>query len=146
MLLKIECLAINFNAWVRVVPYKGFPMQDFQRVFERLKKSSFRSRFALGEKDRAYFQAKGKDAIAEHASRFIHERLAPERPRNDGRQTPWGGHPVFVAQHATGTCCRSCLFKWHDMKPNQPLSEVQMAYIVALLLAWIERQPGISTG
>ncbi len=23
------------------------------------------------------------------------------------------GHPVFVAQHATATCCRECIRKWH---------------------------------
>lgn len=30
-----------------------------------------------------------------------------------GRQTPYRGHPVFVAQHAAATCCRTCLERWH---------------------------------
>jgi hypothetical protein len=29
----------------------------------------------------------------------------------DGRQTPMRNHPVFIAQHATATCCRGCLEK-----------------------------------
>ena len=39
-----------------------------------------------------------------HARRFVHGRLAPALPHNDGRQTPMRGHPVFVAQHATASC------------------------------------------
>jgi len=34
---------------------------------------------------------------------------------NDGKQTPMRGHPVFIAQHATATCCRECIRKWHKI-------------------------------
>ncbi len=34
------------------------------------------------------------------------------------RQTPFRGHPVFIAQHATATCCRECLAKWHRIPRN----------------------------
>ena len=33
----------------------------------------------------------------------------------DGKQTPMKNHPVFIAQHATATCCRGCLEKWHHI-------------------------------
>ena len=44
---------------------------------------------------------------------IIFKREAPAFIPNDGKQTPTKGHPVFVAQHATATCCRECIRKWH---------------------------------
>jgi hypothetical protein len=74
-----------------------------------LKKSSFRSKFNLTEKDRQYIDNKGIEIIKKHANDFITSRIAPPIPKNDGKQTPMRGHPVFTAQHATATCCRGCI-------------------------------------
>ena len=54
-------------------------------------------------------------------------REAPAYIVNDGKQTPMRGHPVFIAQHATATCCRECIRKWHKMQPGKGLSQVQQA-------------------
>ena len=89
---------------------------------EKLKKSDFRAKFKLTEKDKNYIKTKGLDVIRSHAEDFIKTRLAPKEPHNDGKQTPMRGHPVFVAQHATATCCRNCLCKWWKIKKNKPLS------------------------
>lgn len=113
-------------------------------LFERLLRSKFRSRFALKEKDRAYIQEKGMDVIREHAAAFISARLAPAVPEHDGKQTPMRGHPVFIAQHATATCCRGCLEKWHGIPKNRALTEMEQQYIVSVIIAWIERQMGCS--
>ena len=43
-------------------------------------------------------------------------------------QTPMRGHPVFIAQHATATCCRECIRKWHKMQPGKGLSQVPVSY------------------
>ena len=75
-----------------------------------------------------------------HARRFIEQRLAPAAPANDGRQTPWRGHPVFLAQHATGACCRSCLRKWHRVPSGRPLSEPEIEHILAVIRRWLRRQ------
>ena len=50
------------------------------------------------------------------------------------------GHPVFIAQHATGTCCRSCLAKWHNIPASVELSEKQVDYIVEIIMRWIEKK------
>ena len=71
---------------------------------------------------------------------IIRERLAPAHPRNDGRQTPMRGHPVFVAQHACACCCRSCLEKWYRVPQGVALSPARQEKIVALLMAWIDRE------
>jgi hypothetical protein len=71
-----------------------------------LRKSMFRSRFKLTEKDRQYIQDKGIDTIRSHAIDFITTRLAPAFPKNDEEQTPMKGHPVFIAQHVIAFCSR----------------------------------------
>ena len=78
--------------------------------------------------------------IREHAYDFIGKRLAPENIPNDGKQTPWKGHPVFIAQHATGCCCRECLFKWHRINKGKELTKEQQDYVVDVLMTWIENQ------
>lgn len=113
---------------------------DFTRLFERLAKSAFRSRFRLTQKDKSYIVAKGMATIRRHAIDFVTKRLAPAVIPNDGKQTPLRGHPVFLAQHATGCCCRSCLSKWHHIPAGRQLTEEEQQYIVAVLMTWIEIQ------
>ena len=106
-------------------------------LFERLAKSDFRSRFRLSDRDKEYISEKGMETIREHARDFVAKRLAPENPVNDGKQTPMRGHPVFIAQHATGTCCRGCLEKWHGIPKGKELSEIEQEYVVDVLMKWI---------
>ena len=75
-----------------------------------------------------------------HAAEIIAERLAPAAPRNDGRQTPYRNHPVFVAQHATATCCRSCLETWHGIAKGHLLDRDERAYVVDVIGRWIDRE------
>jgi hypothetical protein len=105
-----------------------------------LGRSPFRARQKLGPKDRAYLDRKTLDEVLTHARRFVVERLAPAEPDRDGRQTPMRGHPVFVAQHATATCCRGCLAKWHAIPAGRPLSADEIEYVVRLIAAWLRAQ------
>jgi hypothetical protein len=116
-------------------------MRDLDTVFAKLQQSAFRAKFRLGPKDRAYLEARGVDTIREHARDFVAKRLAPAEPLNDGKQTPWRGHPVFVAQHATGTCCRSCLEKWHGITAGKQLSEGEQEHVVSAIERWLASQP-----
>ena len=116
-------------------------MQDLDELFVELAKSRFRRRFALGQKERDYLATKGWAEVLEHARAFIAERLAPASPRNDGKQTPMRGHPVFVAQHATATCCRGCLAKWHGIPAGRALTDEEQRHVVAAIARWLETQP-----
>jgi predicted Fe-S protein YdhL (DUF1289 family) len=109
-------------------------------LFTRLARSPFRQRFRLGRAEYDYASSKGEPVLRQHAAEFVAQRLAPAQPENDGKQTPMRGHPVFIAQHATATCCRGCLSKWHHIGQHQPLSAEQQEYVVTVLLAWITRQ------
>ena len=105
-----------------------------------LEKSKFRSKFKLSQKERDYITAKGLDTIKNHAFDFVNSRVAPDSPKNDGKQTPMKGHPVFIAQHATATCCRGCIQKWHGIEKGRALKAAEVDYAVALIMGWIERQ------
>ena len=87
-------------------------------ILENLSKSNFRNSFKLKQKDIDYINQKGFETIRSHAQDFISKRIAPAFVANDGKQTPMRGHPVFIAQHATATCCRKCINKWHKFKMN----------------------------
>jgi predicted Fe-S protein YdhL (DUF1289 family) len=112
-------------------------MRDLDDLFAALARSPFRSRFRLGPKERAYVEQKTLPVVLEHGRKFISERLAPSEPANDGRQTPMRGHPVFVAQHATATCCRGCLAKWHFIAKGEPLSDEQVDHILRVIERWL---------
>lgn len=113
---------------------------DLTDLFVRLSRSSFRSRFRLSAKDKEYVASKGLTTIRQHAEDFVARRLAPAVIPNDGKQTPMRGHPVFIAQHATGCCCRGCFSKWHHIPAGRQLTIAELQYAVAVLMAWIERQ------
>lgn len=116
------------------------PDTTIPQKFTALKKSKFRSKFRLKQKDRDYIAAKGLETIKDHAYEFINARIAPAFPKNDGKQTPMRNHPVFIAQHGTATCCRGCISKWHGIGKGRASGEAEVDFIVALILGWIERQ------
>ena len=115
-------------------------MDTIDRKLEALSKSNFRSRFGLKEKDLVYVKEKGMDTIYRHAQDFIRTRLADSLPKNDGKQTPMRGHPVFIAQHATATCCRGCIYKWHRIPQGRKLTPHEQEFIAQLIMRWIERE------
>ncbi len=121
-------------------------MRDLDSAFARLTRSAFRRRFRLGPRERDYLRRRGLQTVLSHARKFVAERLAPARPAKDGQQTPFGGHPVFVAQHATGTCCRSCLSKWHGIPSGRPLSEEEQSRVVAVIERWLGAQSASRAG
>ena len=115
-------------------------MRDLNELFAALNQSPFRRRFSLRGKELDYLHRKGLEVILEHAADFIEKRLAPAAPVNDGRQTPMRHHPVFIAQHATATCCRGCLEKWHAIPKGRALSTEEKHYVLAVLREWLLRQ------
>ncbi len=115
-------------------------MQTIDEALQKLEKSNFRSGFHLSEKDKRYIDEKGMEVIRSHAEDFVAKRLAPSAPRNDGKQTPMRGHPVFVAQHACACCCRGCLNKWYRVPKGRTLTDTEQKKIVNLLMAWIKKE------
>jgi hypothetical protein len=117
------------------VEYAG----NIDDVLLRLSRSAFRRRFRLDPRERSYLASKGLVAVLAHGRDFIAQRIAPANPTNDGKQTPFRGHPVFVAQHATATCCRGCIAKWHGIPRGKALSPDEQTYLIAVIETWLTR-------
>jgi hypothetical protein len=112
-------------------------MRDLDQLFAALSRSRFRSRFRLGSPEQKYLTEKSLEVVLEHGRQFLRDRLASAEPRNDGRQTPMRGHPIFIAQHATATCCRGCLAKWHSIEKGRALTHVEEEYILRVWERWL---------
>ena len=110
-----------------------------EHTLVRLGESQFRAKFVLSEADRSYARDKGRHVIDRHAHEMLRARVGEAQPSNDGRQTPWRGHPVFTAQHATATCCRGCIEKWHGIAKGRPLTDAAVNRLADLVMAWIDR-------
>jgi hypothetical protein len=114
--------------------------QRISRRLDRLAEQPFRARFHLSARDAATCRTRGRGTVALHAVDLIAARLAPAAPHKDGKQAPYRGHPVFVAQHATATCCRTCLARWHHIPAGTALTADEQRYVVAVILSWLDRE------
>ena len=114
---------------------------DLDNIFDRLSHSKFRSSFYLNNKDKEYIAKRDWDTIRKNTADIISKRLAPADIPNDGRQTPMrhGIFPPFIAQHATGCCCRGCFEKWHNIPKGRQLSEDEQQYAVDIIMEWLKR-------
>jgi hypothetical protein len=115
-------------------------MIAMDEAFRRLAQSSFRRKFRLTGRELAYLEQWGLPHVMKQAASLIARRLAPAEPKNDGRQTPWRNHPVFVAQHATATCCRGCLEKTHGIAKGHALTGEETAHVLAVIERWLSSQ------
>jgi hypothetical protein len=117
-------------------------MRDLDAVFVALAGSPFRTKQRLNARDRHYLDDKGRAVVLDHARDFVAQRLSPASPKNDGKQTPMRGHPAFVAQHATATCCRLCLAKWHGIDAGRALNAEEEAHVLTAIARWLEGVDG----
>ena len=119
-------------------------IRDMEKLLYALSKTKFRGSFHLNKKMKEYVKNKGLIKIEEDAKEIITKRLGGSNPLNDGRQTPMKQvHPVFIAQHATGCCCRNCLEKIHHIKKGKELTNNEINYIVKVIMLWIKKEVGI---
>lgn len=116
------------------------PIEAIDKRLDVIAQQPFRARFHLRGRERALVQLRGLQATRRHAEDLIARRVAPAMPNKDGRQTPYRGHPVFVAQHATGTCCRGCLERNHEIARGRELSEPERRYVVDVIMRWVGRE------
>jgi hypothetical protein len=118
---------------------------EIDERIDAIARHPFRAKFHLRARERAFVELRGMDTVRAHAHDLIGKRLAPAQPYKDGKQTPWGGHPVFRAQHATATCCRSCLLKGHGIDKGRELTDDERDYVVDVICRWVEREVAAAT-
>lgn len=114
--------------------------ESLEQRLDTIARRPFRAKFHLRGRDRATAQLNGPATIRRHAYDLIAKRLAPAEPYKDGKQTPYRGHPVFVAQHATATCCHTCLQRRNEIPKGRELSPEERAYVVDVIFRWIQRE------
>lgn len=85
-------------------------------------------------------QRKGRIQLYEAARHRLRKYLAPAQPSRDGRQTPLEGNTIYYAQHATATCCRTCLEYWHDIPKGRSLSPQEFEYCAALVDLFLDEK------
>lgn len=112
-------------------------MKDINETLEKLKQSKFRNSFHLKQEDLDYIKEKGIKTIKEHTRAFIDKNLTDVKKFVDGKQTPTKGHPVFIAQHATATCCRGCLNKWWGIEKKHILTDMEKYLISLIIIKWL---------
>lgn len=116
-------------------------MDEVDILLKSLSKSKFRGSFHLNNKMKEYVREKGIEKIRKDAIELISKRVALAYPKNDGKQTPMKQvHPVFIAQHATGCCCRGCLERIHNIKKGHELKNKEIDYIVDVIIRWIKKE------
>lgn len=116
--------------------------KDWNALKKKLTADGRFEKFSLGEPEQEYVTSRGMDILRLHATDFVNKRLAPANPKNDGRQTPTKGHPVFIAQHATGCNDRDSLEQFFGIKKGRELTEGEVEMVVNVILGWIEEHLG----
>jgi hypothetical protein len=92
---------------------------------------------------------RGVDELQARTGRAVRSALGKPRSQNpfDGRQTPRetssSARIQHFAQHATATCCRTCVEYWHGVPADDDITGEQMAYCVALAWEYVERRLGL---
>lgn len=112
-------------------------MTDIDTVLAALAASGERGCYKLSTADKSQLRIAGLTKVMKQAADIIDRHIAPERPVNDGTQTPRKGHPVYVAQHATATCCRGCIATWHGIDAGRALTPDEKAHILEVLRRWL---------
>ncbi|MBN2164295.1 MAG: DUF4186 family protein [Pontiellaceae bacterium] len=112
--------------------------KEWQTLKTKLEEDGRLEKFILAEPEQEYVTSRGMDILRLHATDFVNKRLAPANPKNDGRQTPTKGHPVFIAQHACGCNDRTSLEEFFGFEKGRELSTDEVDIVVDVILKWIE--------
>lgn len=139
----------------------GADLVDWKRVHQReIRDAAYTFRALQYEMIRHHFfhlkiddnalrhaQRKGRLKLKEAARHRLEKYLASANPARDGRQTPFSGNSIFYAQHATATCCRTCLEYWHDIPKGRQLTGDEFEYSFQLVELFVdERLPALQDG
>lgn len=134
----------------KLVDWKRTRKRNFEDVdytFSALKCELWRHYYwhvDIDQKAINHAKRKGLIELKEAVYHRLQKYVGPAKPNYDGRQTPKSGNLIFYAQHATATCCRTCIEEWHGISKGQKLTEDQIKYFTELIMKYIvERMPSL---
>jgi hypothetical protein len=117
--------------------------KDARFTFEALQHELIRHHFFHIEIDEGavrHAQRKGRKLLKEAARDRLRKYVAVAEPPRDGRQTPMEGNAIFYAQHATATCCRTCLEYWHAIPKGRGLTKDELEYCAQLVDLFLDKR------
>jgi hypothetical protein len=131
--------------WSRV--YKR-DLSDVAYTFTALKYELMRHHFwhvEIDQKAINHARRKGMVGMRIAAEKRLRDSVASEHPFHDGWQTPKSGNAIYYAQHATASCCRTCIEEWHGIPSGRELTEAEIAYLTELVMFYIaDRLPSLT--
>jgi hypothetical protein len=87
---------------------------------------------------------KGRGGLGEAAAKRLRSSVGKAKPFRDGTQTPLSGNAIYYAQHATASCCRTCIEYWHGIPKGHELTDDELSYLHSLIMEFIdERLPSL---
>lgn len=96
----------------------------------------------VDEAGRRQIRSLGYDGVRSRARGQIRSRIGATPNDWDGRQTPKVGSVLNLAQHATATCCRKCLYYWYGIPRDRALKETELEFCEKMLIAYLDRREG----
>jgi len=123
---------------------------DIENTFKSLKYEFIRHHYwhkEFDEKAVNYALRKGKIELINTVEKRIRASVKAPVDAFDGRRTKWEGNPIHYGQHATATCCRKCIERWHNVPRDEELTEKQVKYFTHLVIMFLEeRFPNLPDG
>ena len=120
-------------------------LADVSYTFDALKNELIRHYFfhrPIDEKAMRHAHRKGEKQLKAAVRGRLQKYLAPANPTRDGRQTPFAGNAIYYAQHATATCCRTCLEYWYNIPKGREMTTTEFDFCAALIDRFLnERLP-----
>lgn len=123
---------------------------DRDYLLDALSKELIRHHFLhlpLDEKASTHALRKGREGLHDAALSRLRSSVGKAQPFRDGTQTPMAGNAIYYAQHATASCCRTCIEYWHGIPKGRELSAEELGYLHELVVSYLdERLPGLPDG
>jgi len=128
--------------WPRV---QQCDLTDAEHTFEQLRHELIRHHFwhvTIDEKAINHARRKGRIKLYEAAHERIVASVRASRDDNprDGRQTPFKENSLYYAQHATASCCRTCVEYWHGIPADRELTDGEIEYLTELVIRYLEER------
>lgn len=125
-------------------------LDDVDHTFSQLRIELIRHHFWHVDIDEGALNhalRKGRVALLASAEKRLATSVGRESPYRDGQQTPFSGNVLYYAQHATASCCRTCIEYWHDIPKGRALTAEELTYLGGLVTRYVaDRLPDLPDG
>lgn len=118
-------------------------LADVNYTFKSLKYEMWRHYYwhlDIHQKAINHARRKGTEGMRTAAEKRIRSSVGDAEPYRDGIQTPKDGNAICYAQHATASCCRTCIKEWHGIPKGRPLTGDEITYLTELVMLYIEER------